>query len=516
MKRTFALLLTSLAVFSLFLNGCKKETEEQGPDEDVNVVATISQSELVDAVAAMYAEWEENTTIASSLKVGSKTLTLPQYQYAMCKLLTNLVSGDKSEIKVLSYKEADHPERDSYDQETIAVTKGPANKNETEDLANVAGRMLKAMEDKGSVPNVTLFYRNEEAISFSTNRATVCLARAIAAYKADGAFPATVSTEYLSASSTLKAFAQEFVKILDVWEAHVGTIEADGAHSVDSKKAWENVHYIPTKTTTFPNSDNNSEPETTVTVAGQEYGMEQCWTIAAQGIINMITVEGTSLVPTVNNIREHTLGDGAPLTQPIPTAPEMIDWQHPWYEYAGLLNLSSKNPWKTEHFAAVLPWWYLKSTISTGRVTNFASLGNFGIEGYTGELSAMRMLLMMARYYKYLLDNNITKEVYTATKDLVIDHDLYGIKLPDIELQSSDAISFEATPAGPITINFAANTAWTATASDAWIHIDPASGDIQNPASVTVTVDTNTDAERTGSVTLKGTTDEVVYFPKKG
>ena len=514
MKKTLALLLTALT-FAFFFTGCKDKDEPVEPGTDVNAVATFTSSELVDAVAAMYAQWEEDTTIPASLKVGSKELTLPQYQYAMSKLLVNLASSDKSDVKVLNFKEADHPERDSYDKDEIAVTNGPANNNETEDLANVAKRMIESMNAKGTVPNVTLFYRGSEAISFSTNRATVCFARAIASYKADGKFPATVTTEYLSAASTLKAFAQEFVKVLDVWKNHIGTIEADGAHSVDSKNPWENVHYIPTKTTTFPESDNNKEEETTVTVAGEVYGMEQCWTIAAQGIINMITLEGTALVPTVNNVREHTLGDGAPLTQPIPSVPEMIDWQHPWYEYAGLLNLSSKNPWKTEHFAAVLPWWYLKSTLSTGRVTNFASLGNYGIEGYSGELSAMRMLLMMARYYKYLLDNNITKNVYTATKGLVIDHDLYGVKLADIELQTGEDMTFEATPAGAIGINFAANTAWTATASESWIHLDPVSGDIQNPATVNVTVDANAGAERTGTVTIKGTEDQVVVNVKQ-
>ena len=506
MKRKLLFMLATLAASALLFNACK-EKEELEPD-DAKVVATVSANDLTNAVADMYAAWEESTTIAEKLTVGGKELTLPQYQYAMCKLIDNIKKNDKSDVKVLNYKAADHPERDSYDRDEIAVFNGPANKEYTEDLGSIAVRMMDAMKEKSTVPNVTIFYR-DDAISFSTNRATVCFARAIAAYKADGKMPEKVATEYLSAGSTLKGFAKEFVKVLDVWQAHVGQIESDGAHSVDSKKPWVDVHYIPTHTTTFPNSAENSDPETVIEVAGQQYDMEQCWTIAAQGIINMITVEGTTLTPTVQNVREHTLGDGKGLDMAIPTPPEMIPWQHPFYEYAGLLNLSARNPWKTEHFAAVLPWWYMKSTLSNGRVTNFASLGSFGIEGYTGELSAMRMFLMMARYYKYLLDNNITKNVYTATKDLIIDHDLYGIKLADVELQTSNEISFEAAPAGAVTIKFAANTAWTATASEGWIHLDPASGDIENPAAISVTVDANTGAERTGTVTIKGNTDEV-------
>ena len=513
MKRTLKYLLAALAIASLVLVSCKKHEEDEPVDE--NVVATLTQAELVDAVAGMYAAWEENTTIAESLKVGSKDLTLPQYQYAMFKLLVNLQANDKADIKVLDLKAADHPERDSYDKDEIAVVNGPANAKGKEDLASIAQRILDEAVEKVRIPNVTLFDRTDGSISFSTNRATVTVARAIAGYKNDGKLPEKVSTEYLSAGSTLMGFAKEFVKILDVWQAHVGTIEADGAHSVDSKNEWKDVHYIPTHTTTFPNSAENSEAETTITVAGQTYDMEQCWTIAAQGIVNMITLEGMALVPTVQNVREHTLGDGVGLNAPIPTAPEMIPWQHPFYEYAGLLNLSSKNPWIVDYFGIVLPWWYNKSTLGNGRVTNFASIGSWGIEGVSGELSAMRMLLMMARYYKYLLDNNITKNVYTATKGMVIDHDLYGVKLADIDLQTGSEMTFEASPAAGAGIKFAANTAWTATPSEAWIHVDPASGDIENPATVTVTVDPNTGDAREGTVTIKGTTDEVVVTIKQ-
>ncbi|MBR4133410.1 MAG: hypothetical protein IKU04_02680 [Bacteroidales bacterium] len=513
MKRTLKYLLAALAIASLVLVSCKKHEEDEPVDE--NVVATLTQAELVDAVAGMYAAWEENTTIAESLKVGSKDLTLPQYQYAMFKLLVNLQANDKADVKVLDLKAADHPERDSYDKDEIAVVNGPANAKGKEDLASIAQRILDEAVEKVRIPNVTLFDRTDGSISFSTNRATVTVARAIAGYKKDGKLPEKVSTEYLSAGSTLMGFAKEFVKILDVWQAHVGTIESDGAHSVDSKNEWKDVHYIPTHTTTYPNSAENSEPETTITVADQTYDMEQCWTIAAQGIVNMITLEGMALVPTVQNVREHTLGDGVGLNAPIPTAPEMIPWQHPFYEYAGLLNLSSKNPWKVEYFGIVLPWWYNKSTLGNGRVTNFASIGSWGIEGVSGELSAMRMLLMMARFYKYLLDNNITKDVYTATKGLIIDHDLYGVKPADIILQTGEEMTFEAEPPAGVSIKFAANTAWTATASEAWIHLDPASGDIENPATITVTVDNNTGDAREGTVSIKGTNDEATVVSIK-
>ena len=107
----------------------------------------------------MYSEWEKTTTIPSSLDVAGKGLTQPQYQQALCALVVNLTSGKTSgDIDVLNYKPADHPERDSYDAETIAVTG-------EESVATVATKMLQAMKEKGQVPNQTLFTRNGQAIA---------------------------------------------------------------------------------------------------------------------------------------------------------------------------------------------------------------------------------------------------------------------------------------------------------------------------------------------------------------
>ena len=58
---TLAALLTVSA-----LSSCHKEPEV-GPDEPSNVVATVTASNLLDAAAAAYDAWEDNTTIPASL-----------------------------------------------------------------------------------------------------------------------------------------------------------------------------------------------------------------------------------------------------------------------------------------------------------------------------------------------------------------------------------------------------------------------------------------------------------------
>ena len=227
--------LIALACIALACVSCKKEDEKK---PDVKPVATLSQQAAIDAFAEMYSAWEANTVIPETVTVSGTALTQPQYQWALCTLVSNLVNGKSADIEVLNYKAADHPDRDSYDAETIAVTGD-------ESVATIASKILAAAEEKGQIPNQTLFTRNGSAIAFSTNRATVTLARTVAEYKSAGSLPKSVSTEYLSASATLKGFAEQLVSYLDVWEKTVGTVSADGSHCTDNGNAWENVHFIP-------------------------------------------------------------------------------------------------------------------------------------------------------------------------------------------------------------------------------------------------------------------------------
>ena len=52
------------------------------------------------------------------------------------------------------------------------------------------------------------------------------------------------------------------------------------------------------------------------------------------------------------------------------------------------------------------------------------------LEGYEGQICPMRELLIMARMYKSLLDNNIESNVYTYLKDKKFSFDLYNQGAP--------------------------------------------------------------------------------------
>ena len=414
--------MISLAIFAGLFSACKKDSKDNEPD--VKPVATVSQQDLTGAFASLYSEWEKTTTIPSSLDVAGKSLTQPQYQQALCALVVNLTSGKTSgDIDVLNYKPADHPERDSYDAETIAVTG-------EESVATVATKMLQAMKEKGQVPNQTLFTRNGQAIAFSTNRATVTLARTVAAYKSDGKLPSSVSTEYLSASATLRGFAEQLVSYLDVWQKTVGTVSADGSHCSDNNSAWENVHFIP-----IPYSggysdgkdqyDPKYQPYHTVTVAGTEYTAAQCFVIAAKGFLDLVTKEGSAMKQTERNTPVHNLGNGKGLSEKIPLADEWATWgSYPWYEKSdepcGVINFSDNVPCDLGFMVRTLPW-FLKRAQDLGCIGNFLNYdedpdGSLVMPPYRGIISPMRTFLIMCRFYKHLLDGGRVDRIEAKKK----------------------------------------------------------------------------------------------------
>lgn len=509
MKKFLWYALATLIAAMVF-SSCK---EKEKPSIPTDVVATVNASELIDAAAAAYAAWEEDTTIPGSLKIGANTLTLPQYQYAICKLLTNLAKGDHSAIDVINYKAAGHPDRDSYDKNEIAVTDGPRISEGTEDLADIARRMLASMGDNLAVPNQTVVTRTgESALAFSTNRATVTILRALAAYKSSGSFPASVSAEYLSAAASLKGFAQQFVGILDIWEKTVGTVSADGSHCTDNNSAWQDVHFVPIPWSGGAYADGvdqydaKYQPYFTITIDGKTYDSAQTWGVALRGIMNLITKEGASTFQQERNTFIHTLGNGGSLKDPIPAVDELDIWgQYPWYENAEggpTINQSAISPYIIVRTAA----WFLARQQALGKIGNYQLYGtdpgeNLVEEGYSGFISSMRMWLIAARFYKYLLDNDITENVYDAVKDVQFDTDLYGVEMPDITVKEN-SISLGADGAA-LSFQFSSKKNWTVTATESWIHVDPAGGEAGD-VTLLVSADPNTGEAREGAIVIKG------------
>ena len=508
MRKIWNYLIALVSAAALFA-ACDKEKE---PESDVKPVATIAQQTLVEAFSTMYSEWESTTAIPASLKVGDITLTQPQYQYALCTVVTNIIAGTTSgDVDVFNYKAAEHPDRDSYEAETIAV-KGD------ESVQAVAANILAAVKEKGQIPNQTVFYKNGSAIAFSTNRATVTLARTLSLYKKDGKLPESVSTDYLGSAATLKGFAEALVSYLDIWKNTTGDVSADASHCTDRDGAWKNVHFIPIPFSGGAYADGKDQydakyqPYHTITVAGQTYTAAECFVVAAKGFLDLVTPEGSATKQVERNTPVHTLGNGKALTEKIPSTEEWAVWgAYPWYESTnegeiGPMNFSAENPCDVAFMVRAIPW-FLKRAPELGMIGNFLNFekdpdNSVVMEPYHGYICSMRAFLVLCRFYNYLIENKITENVYDAVKNVKFDYDLYGVEMPDIELQtknldfSADAKSLEAA--------FIAKEAWTAEATADWITVDPASGAAASPAKIKVSVKSNIGDAREGKVIIKG------------
>ena len=514
MKKIHYLLMTAVAALVAF-TACQKEPEQQ---TDPNAFGKFKLSEIVDAASTAYKAWEESEAFPESFTLGDKTATIAQYQNAICQALVNISAGKTDDITVITVKPADHPERDSYDKETIAIANGPKNGDETEDLVNVAKRMIERMTKELKVPNQTNFTRNGSAIAFSTDRATIVISRALANYKKDGKLGESIDAGYKGASNTLKAFAKELVKYLDIWENTVGTVDADGSHCTSNNTAWENVHFIPIEYSGgYKDGTMYSEyyqPYYHVKVDNKEYTSAECWSIAAQGIMDLVTKEGSSLMQPTRNPFIHTMGNGKTLDEPIPTPAEYVittGWgKWPWYENTNdggkVINFSESKPCTVEFLAHELGWYLTRcTTLDPPAIGNFQEFGTsestINYDGYVGQISAMRTFLIMIRFYDYLLKNNITENVWDAVKEVHLNYDLYGVDMPDIELVTSK-LEFDCVEETK-EAKFSAKKAWTATATESWITVEPSSGEAGD-VTLKITCAANSGDAREGKVIVKG------------
>lgn len=248
--------------------------------------------------------------------------------------------------------------------------------------------------------------------------------------------------------TTLKAFAKAFTGCLNVWENTIGEVDADGSHN--GATAWTGVHLLPINNThadRYKRSGNQYDsslysPFWSAKVGDVEYSSNQCWEIAIRGLMDLCTIEGDEHLPymTSRNNNMHTLGNGTNFYTSIPSYSANNKWgPYPWYEYNNTVkdNGSAITEVDIEFLLKCGSWHIVRGLITnSGNPSPLGQIGNFQEFGtnnastlvlgnYVGYIAPMRELLIAARIYKYILDNNINENVYDAIKDLKFAFDLY-------------------------------------------------------------------------------------------
>jgi hypothetical protein len=448
MRNGFSFALAIVACM-LSLNSCDKEKEP-----GVGRTGTkIPLTKVVAAVSDFYAAWEEQCAIPDKVTMNGKEYTIAQFIAAEAEVLVAVEGGSKSgDIEIKNYRAAANPDKDSYDQKTIAVKDGPKDgKDVPEDLVTLAAALLKKAAETKQIPNQSTIYRGTTEIAYSTDRATVTIARALADFAVTGRLPETVNTEYLSVPTPLKAFAQQFVTYLDVWENTVADIlSADASACEDNENAWEGVHFIPIPQDTRNDwekqgsqYDPKYQPYHTIKVKGTTYTAAQCWEIAIRGLLNLCTTQGEEFLNTMGRNTPIPYGNGMSLmTAPVSHPSAACIWgKYPWYE-----NEDEGGPVKyngqpleqvgLEFILKCTSWHVTRSFITNnnnqkphGVIGNFQEFGTSSdmlhLDGYEGLICPMREFLILARFYQYMLNHDIDTNVYDALKDVRVDFALY-------------------------------------------------------------------------------------------
>ena len=220
-------------------------------------------------------------------------------------------------------------------------------------------------------------------------------------------------------AATIKDFAEEYVKILDIWEANVGTLDRLSVFELatdEDTDVVENAHYIPNTTT--------------ITVAGKEYTIGDMFETALRSYL---------LIRGYNGLEQSKYGlnsiaalDGGAVAMSETAVPETHGYYFntPLIESSNggyLVKLVGGEEIHCQVDPIILDNWAMRSlNFSSGKpITNFCGYPRDPITNYSGCFSSARALITYAFFFKYMLENGLDKADGLGA-DVIIRSELFG------------------------------------------------------------------------------------------
>ena len=250
------------------------------------------------------------------------------------------------------------------------------------------------------------------------------------------------------AKATIKDFAKEFVKVIDIWNATVGEIKMHS--TVD---ATPNAHYIP--------------DDTTIKVGDKTYNTADMYETASRSYLLLRGYDG---LDTENygagKIAALAGGAQAMSTTEVPATHDYTWGSAPYNELGTYDIATGEGTSNNGHLIKIVDGKAVHSQVDVTildnqvmRATNYShgkDISNMctyprdPITNYAGSFSAKRALLTYAFFFKYMLDHNLDKADGIGA-DVAIRSELFGD---------------ENIPSGPVTIKTADEfIAWAADAT---------------------------------------------------
>ncbi|KAA6300954.1 MAG: hypothetical protein EZS26_002881 [Candidatus Ordinivivax streblomastigis] len=190
---------------------------------------SITQTDIIDAMAEAYAGWEVDGTFPVELTIKGITFNKAQIFGYACQTLINLKNNQTTPLTLLNVGPCEIGDLDDYTTPEISIGA----------MIDQANRQLTYGSNNGIWANYASFgsyqatpYTDEYGPyqgRFSFDRATVCFARIFAAYKTSGTLPATVNADFKLIAPYSPGIVGSFTKdqlvtaIADAYNAAFGT-----------------------------------------------------------------------------------------------------------------------------------------------------------------------------------------------------------------------------------------------------------------------------------------------------
>ncbi|MBO4263643.1 MAG: hypothetical protein J5871_03060 [Bacteroidales bacterium] len=225
----------------------------------------------------------------------------------------------------------------------------------------------------------------------------------------------TVAAEPLS----MRDFARAFVSVLDTWDAHIGTVKVTGGST------FSNVNVV-SADFSFRLGAVTYDKGSALDVAAQ--GLEA---MAAGASLEMAVPASRGYAWSANPYNEEK-GNGGAFGNDYVSLDFMLNYINRQAAFAA----TNSNIWA--NFTTYTDADGVESTKGTPQVS-----------GFKGVACLERGLLILARIYKYLLDNNISENIASALANVWFPADLYGSKvaerIPHSQFHGTTAASLAAS-----------------------------------------------------------------------
>ena len=221
---------------------------------------------------------------------------------------------------------------------------------------------------------------------------------------------------------TIREFAQEYVKLIDVWQSNVGTVNVTaGIGAAGNENDVENAHYIP--------------DDTKVKVGEVEYNLADALEVASRSYLLLRGYDGNDTKTYGRNLPIAKLAAAYTVDQIVPET-HAYTWGS--YPYAERTNggafkmVTSEGEFERCKIDLLDDYSHRHTNYplgTGGAISNFCGYTGGYLAGYDGCCCAKRITLAYAYFFKYMLDNNL-QDATTISADQVFEAPLFGEPAP--------------------------------------------------------------------------------------